>query len=104
MGAAQSPLVLFEFGLNGDEWWKKFDQGVRYLERLCSTPMDGKCEYCLDQPALLVIDNRQKDDDVKMGILLVAPRRETKDTGFSILWQAETHTLDEKQCSEGCYE
>jgi hypothetical protein len=110
-GATQSPLVIFEFGLNGDEWWKKFDQGVQYVERLCSTSSDGNCQYCLEQPALLVvvtIDKATMDKEsgkivVKMGILLATPRTPTKDTNgatsgkndfrLSILWQAETNTL-----------
>jgi hypothetical protein len=109
----QSPLVLFEFGLIGADWWKKLDQGVQYLERLCSTSSDGNCHYCLEQPALLVvvtIDEATMDKEsgkivVKMGILLVTPRTPTKDTNettsgkndfrLSILWQAETNTLED---------
>jgi hypothetical protein len=67
----------------------------------------------LDQPALLVtvtidketMDKKESVIDVKMGILLVTPRTPTKDTNgatsgkndfrLSILWQAETNTLED---------
>jgi hypothetical protein len=42
------------------------------------------------------VDKKSGKIVVKMGILLVTPRRETKDTKYfrlSILWQAETKTL-----------
>ena len=65
------PLMIVEVGLRGDDWWKKFDQGVKYV----------KLMYTMNkqQPLLLAImtidDKRQAKQSkqpfvVKLGVFL----------------------------------
>jgi hypothetical protein len=106
-GDAESPVVIFEFGLDGKLWWKKLDQGVRYLQSLCIQNDTGK--FLFKKPILLVVITIDKSTinkvdnlvEVKMGVLLCTRRNtdDEKDTfRLSILWQSETSSV--KQGSE----
>ncbi|KAG7341163.1 RIO1 family protein [Nitzschia inconspicua] len=86
-----TPLAVFEFGLNPDDWWKSFQQGTRYLEQMMRRQ---KCN-CLnfDKPILLVIVTVDKQRDIlpdsifRIGVFLCEHRQ------LCLLWHSQTSSL-----------
>jgi hypothetical protein len=70
-----APLVLFEFGLNNEKWWKKLDQGLIYVEILSSHEDVVKDDVTVKQfdqkPMLLSIVTVDKENgDFKIALFL----------------------------------
>ncbi|KAG7341117.1 hypothetical protein IV203_023068 [Nitzschia inconspicua] len=86
-----TPLAVLEFGWNGDDWWKSFQRGTRYLEQMMRRQ---KCN-CLnfDKPILLVIVTVDEKRDVlsdsifRIGVFLCEHRR------LCLLWHSQTSSL-----------
>jgi hypothetical protein len=102
-GDGTTPLAVIEFGLNSDDWWKKLDQNVKYVEYMCAASNKNKLLVFKKEPFLLVVitigDESRNDVDFKIGVFLCSPRdlsrSEDKDFRLSLLWRSKKSRLNE---------
>jgi hypothetical protein len=75
--AESTPLMIIEVGLNGNEWFQKFDQGVKYLQLMCKRQKQKL--VCYEDPLLLAIItiDDYEDHDFQMGIFLCTRKHST---------------------------
>jgi hypothetical protein len=97
-GPAGRASMIVEVGLNGADWWKKFDQGVRYVKMM----FDTNIEPTDKQPLLLAImtidrdrPNKTPKQDfvVKLGVFLCSGKN--ADIRISLLWNSRTRNLQD---------
>ena len=99
-----TPWMVLEFGLKGIDWWKKLDQGIKYVERMRIQAQPTKCVRC-EEPLLLAIitvdeDRREESGDfvVKLGVFLCSRKNvhdETYEFRMSLLWHSKMTTLQD---------
>lgn len=97
-----TPLMVVEVGLKGLDWWKKFDQGVKYLERMRTGTQPVTCVR-FQKPLLLAImtidDEREMQSGyfvVKLGVFLCVRKNadyEKDEFRMSLLWHSKTSSL-----------
>lgn len=88
-------LAFVEVGLNGDDWWQKFDQSLQYVKMKFATDTTDKQPLLL---AVMTIDRNsgqnnktKKDFEVKLGVFLCSRKEEGKDNmRISLLWHTRT--------------
>ena len=61
-----TPLVVIEVGLNGIDWWKKLDQGVKYVERMRIQTQPTKA-IRFQEPLLLAVVTIDDELDTESG-------------------------------------
>jgi hypothetical protein len=105
------PLILVEVGLHGDDWWKKFHQGVKYIQ-LMHRMTNQQTDISPLLLATMTIDDKPQrskettkttgDDQrfvVKLGVFLCfwknEDSRDDDNLRISLLWQSKTHNLED---------
>ena len=100
--ASKRPLMFLEVGLNGIDWWKKFDQALKYvkLKYAEETPKASKGPLLL---AVMTIDDTNQSKSchevgVKLGVFLCTPKKKKKlevydPVRISLLWHSRTCKL-----------
>jgi hypothetical protein len=103
------PYMIFEFGMDHDQWWSKFNQGVKYVEMIYKQSLQN------DTPLLMVIvtidpksgtsnnnnstdntDNNDKTVETKMGLFFCRPRwtgEGFKGLRISLIWNSNSEKL-----------
>lgn len=102
--AQSTPLMVIEVGLKGLDWWKKFDQGVKYLDRMRRGTQPVKCAR-FQKPLLLAvmtIDNERAKKSqsfvVRLGVFLCFRKNPDDDKDnfrMSLLWHSKTISLED---------
>ncbi|KAG7351585.1 hypothetical protein IV203_010945 [Nitzschia inconspicua] len=100
------PLAVLEFGLNSDDWWRKFDQGSQYLDLMmlhCQTMFDSNIPK-FHQPILLAVVTMNKNKEklpeppFQIGVFLFVPKDGESTNEFyriSLLWHSQTSDVSE---------
>ena len=98
-----SSLVI-EVGLDGLDWFKKFDQAIKYLKIMCQEE-DFQEKISFQKPLLLAVvtlgkEGKGDDTNFQMGVFLCSRKisqSNTFDDNFrvSLLWQSRTKSLTE---------
>jgi hypothetical protein len=97
-----TPLTVIEVGLNGIDWWKKLDQGVKYVERMRIQTQPTK-PVRFQNPLLLAIvtidDEPERESGefvVRIGVFLCSRKNKLEETDefrMSFLWHSQTTSL-----------
>lgn len=97
-----TPLTVIEVGLNGIDWWKKLDQGVKYVERMRIQTQPTK-PVRFQKPLLLAVVTIDDEPDresgefvVRLGVFLCSRKNELEETDefrMSLLWHSQTTSL-----------
>jgi hypothetical protein len=91
-----TPLVIMEFGRFSSEWWKKFDQNLKYLDNLWH---QDNTRLQFGKPLLFVVltiqgEGTETDLCVKLAVFLCSSREDNEDPcRLSLLWHSETTCL-----------
>jgi hypothetical protein len=97
-----TPLMVIEVGLNGSQWWKKFDQCIRYLD-VMSDPIERQV-VVFTRPLLMsviTIDNGVSVNDVfvtKIAVFFCHPPRRDDNIllhRVTLLWHSVSKSRDE---------
>lgn len=95
-----SPYALIEFGLHNNDWWKKVDQNVKYLDKIALGHQEVKFHKPILFAAVTLEDRRDGDGSqtnfpFKIGVFLCTPKEEEVRNSFrmSLLWQATAADL-----------
>ena len=90
------PYVVFEFGLHSDDWFRKLDQGFKYLNRMCDPKNCLSKEMVFAKPLLLAIVTITKTGpdhiDFRMGVFLCS-RKQNADYRVTLLFRHRSTTL-----------
>jgi hypothetical protein len=101
----KSVVAMFEFGFEGQNWWKKQDQLLIYASMIRK---NNDKNYKIDQPVLLpVITINKKDCDdftentpidninlgARFGVFLYVPKGDNGEFRITLLWRTETANL-----------
>ena len=96
-----TPLAVIEFGLRSADWWKKVDQNMSYVRRMCSVNNDNIL-LAFEQPFLFVVMTIETFDtyfESKIGVFLCFPKAvsgsNNKTFRFSLLWHSKATDLDQ---------
>ena len=97
-----TPLTVIEVGLNGIDWWKKLDQGVKYVERMRIQTQPTKAVR-FQEPLLLAVvtiddelDTESGEFVTRLGVFLCSRKNELEETDefrMSLLWHSQTTSL-----------
>ena len=105
----QSVVMMIEFGIGHQFWWKKQDQILLYVELLLKKETSA---FTFDQPILLTVitvNKPQTDDDiasteqtlnVRFGMFLCT-RKNTHDYRVALLWRTETSSVKDASTQFG---
>jgi hypothetical protein len=93
------PLAVIEVGLNNSEWWKKFQQGTKYIDALFEHEQKDhpKCVDPLLVAALTIPKSSLGEPwESKFGVFLCVPPSDTSHATCRIilLWHTRTSTLE----------
>jgi hypothetical protein len=104
-----TPLNVIEVGLDGSQWWKTFDQCVRYLDGMCD-PEEGQA-VVFTRPILMsviTIDSDMSADGVFVAKIAVffchPPRRDDNklvQQRVALLWHSVSTSWDEASINFG---
>lgn len=97
-----TPFTVIEFGLSGIDWWKKLDQGVKYVDRMRGNSQQLPCVR-FDKPLLLAVVTHDescegKGCEFRIGVFLCSrkdPDNEKDEYRMSLLWHTESNTLED---------
>jgi hypothetical protein len=93
----EEPYVVFEFGLHSEDWFRKLDQGFKYLNRMCN-PEKLSNKIVFAKPLLLAIVTITKPGpdhfDFRMGVFLCS-RKQNADYRVSLLFRHRSTTLQD---------
>jgi hypothetical protein len=91
-----TPFTVLEFGLNGIEWSKKLDQGVKYVDRMLVNSQALQCVR-FDKPLLLAVvtdddkpSGKVNQYEFRIGVFLCSRKdtnNEKDDYRMSLLWR-----------------
>jgi hypothetical protein len=97
-----TPFTVIEFGLNGIEWLKKLDQGVKYVDRIRVKSQPLQCVR-FDKPLLLAVVTHDESPpaqvnecEFRIGVFLCYRKdtnNEKDEYRMSLLWRTESNTL-----------
>jgi hypothetical protein len=101
---AKFPFMVFEFGMNHNDWWSKFEQCTQYTKMLYKQQ-----EVKTDQPILCVVitidpnestNNGTKQVITKMGVFFCRPKwvknisgKDSLDLRVSLIWNSKSDDL-----------
>ena len=98
--ATGTPYLVVEVGLSGADWWRKLDQGVKYLDLMRQESIDGpKFTKKLLLAILTIDDDGTKDEQngkfvMRLGVFLCVPREGDPSCRMCLLWKSQTTTLE----------
>ena len=93
--SSTAPVLLIEVGLQNEDWWKKVDQGITYLQAL--TKVARFTEPMLFTVVTLAKTNRESMS-ARLGVFLCTQRKPespSDDFRVALLWRTETKDLQE---------
>ena len=101
----RSVIMMIEFGIGHEFWWKKQDQILLYVELLLENEMSSNQTYTFDQPILLTVitvNKKQTEQtlSVRFGMFL-CNRKSTDDYRVALLWRTETASVEEASMQFG---
>jgi hypothetical protein len=103
--SSTAPVLLIEVGLQNEDWWKKVDQGIMYLQAL--TKVDGNDDEKEDKArftkpmlfTVVTIDKKNRElMSARLGVFLCTqrnPESPSDDFRVALLWRTETKDLQE---------
>jgi hypothetical protein len=100
-----TPLMIIEVGMDGEEWWDKFDQCVQYLDMMSQLKENQLVTF--DRPLLMSVISIDKDnengdiDKVKIGVFFCHPKRGKMSTRVVLLWHNVSNNLPDASISFG---
>eukprot|EP00980_Cylindrotheca_fusiformis_P020222 scaffold7312_cov97-Cylindrotheca_fusiformis.AAC.1 len=100
-----TPLAVIEFGLSNKNWWQKFDQGIKYVDRMRVQSNQLPCLQ-FDKPLLLAamtynaIDCQQDDKSIfRVGVFLCSRKNTTAheldEYRMSLLWHTKSISVED---------
>ena len=100
---ATRPLMFVEVGRDGADWWKKFDQGVKYVDIKYETGQQQTFKEPLLLAIMTVEDDIQRSRGhaelgVKLAVFLCTKRKEDnkkENVRISLLWHSRTSQLED---------
>jgi len=97
-----TPLMVMEVGLNGNDWFQKLDQGMKYLQRMCMS-QDLKLVR-FEEPLLLAVitaDDKKSPAEFQMGVFLCTRKDSSKpDDNFRMALLRQLKTDDQNIASQ----
>eukprot|EP00980_Cylindrotheca_fusiformis_P025518 scaffold13976_cov144-Cylindrotheca_fusiformis.AAC.1 len=97
-----TPFFVIEIGLGGiDWWWKKLDQGIMYVDKMCAQSMqltNGR----FDKPLLLAVLTFDESVcegantcDFRIGTFLCSRKNTANEYQMSLLWHTKSNTVED---------
>jgi hypothetical protein len=88
--SSSTPLAIIEVGLHDNEWWKKLDQNVKYLDSFGDHQRDPRLRF--DVPLLFAVltiegEKTTKERRYKLGVFFCTPKERDDDCRMSLLAQ-----------------
>jgi hypothetical protein len=100
-----APVLLIEVGLHNEDWWKKVDQGITYVQALTKVDDDDdekEDKARFTEPMLFTIFTIEKKNrelmSARLGVFLCTRRKPTSpsdDFRVALLWRTDTKDLHE---------
>jgi hypothetical protein len=106
--SSTAPVLLIEVGLQNEDWWKKVDQGITYVQALTKVDdgdddddeKEDKARFT--EPMLftvVTIDKKNRElTSARLGVFLCTQRNPESPSGnfrVALLWRTETKDLQE---------
>eukprot|EP00980_Cylindrotheca_fusiformis_P015694 scaffold4526_cov87-Cylindrotheca_fusiformis.AAC.1 len=96
-----TPFIVIELGLGGICcWWKKLDQGIMYVDRMCAQSMQPT-NVRFDKPLLLAVVTFDESGcegdntcDFRIGAFLCFRKNAADEYRMSLLWHTKSNALE----------
>jgi hypothetical protein len=103
--SSTAPVLLIEVGLQNENWWKKVDQGITYVQALTKVDDDDdekENKTHFTEPMLFTVVTIEKKNremmSARLGVFLCTrrnPKNPTDDFRVALLWRTETRDLQD---------
>ena len=100
--SSTAPVLLIEVGLQNEDWWKKVDQGITYVQALTKVDDEKRDTARFTEPMLFTVVTIAKTNresmSARLGVFLCTQRKPespSDDFRVALLWRTETKDLQE---------
>ena len=100
--SSTAPVLLIEVGLQNEDWWKKVDQGITYVQALTKVDGEKRDRAHFTEPMLftvITIETKNRElMSARLGVFLCTQRKPespSDDFRVALLWRTETKDLQE---------